>query len=90
MKLIVPLVSSTPQATSSSEPMPCTRADSAMSSRVSRSRFRFRSMALPSWTTMTGSPLSSGRSRGKWKLCYENTTWSTAIVPIASSAPVSE
>ena len=45
-----------------------------------RLRRRLRSIGLPSSTTITGSPSSTGRSRGKRKLAKETATVSSAIV----------
>ena len=84
MKLSWPLVSSTAQRTSSSEAMPCWRAAAASSSSVIRLRRRLRSIGLPSSTTITGSPSSSGRSPGNRKLVYDTATVSSATVPPTS------
>ena len=90
MKLIWPLVSSTAHWTSSSEPNCWPRASAASSSCVIRFRRRLRSIGFPSWTTITGSPSSIGRSRGKRKSVYDTATVSSATVEPTSSIPVTE
>src|SRR5215213_5117452 len=90
MKLIWPLVSSTAQRTSSSEPIWLSRACSSSSSRVKRSRLRLRSSTRPSSIKTIGSPSSTVRSRLKRKFTYETATCITAIVPPASTSPVTE
>ena len=37
-----------------------------------------------------GSPLINGRKRGKRKFTYDRATWSTAMIEMATSAPVTE
>ena len=79
MKLIVPLVSSTAQRHILERARcPAARADSATSSRVSRSRFRFRSMALPSWTTIDRLPVEQRPQTREVEVeVRERATWST-------------
>ena len=91
MKLICPFVSSTAQRTSVERVRAGSwRAAAASSSSVIRFRLRLRSIGLPSSTTITGSPSSAGRRRGKRKLAYETPTVSSPIVPPTSRAPVTE
>ena len=68
MKLIRPLVSRTAHSTRSSDPIPSCRAAASTSPSVIRFRARFRWIGSPSWTTMTGSPSSTGRRKGSLKL----------------------
>ena len=90
MKLICPLVSSTPQRTSSIDASWLWRAAAASSSSVIRFRRRLRSIGFPSSTTITGSPSSAGRRRGNLKLRNETATVRSAIVPPTRIAPVTE
>ena len=87
MKLMLPFVSSTAQRTSSSDASWFWRAAAASSSSVIRFRRRLRSIGFPSSTTITGSPSSAGRRRGKRKLEYETATVISAIVPPTRIAP---
>src|SRR5262249_31192964 len=90
MKLIAPFVSITAHAISPNEPMFCCRIAAARSSSVTRSRFRFLMIGSPLRMTQIGSPSRYGRRRGKRKFVYETPSWSIAIVPMASIAPVNE
>src|SRR5262245_13254862 len=71
MKLSSPFRSSTAHLTSSSEPISWSRADSASSSTVRRSRLRLRSI---------GSPSSARRVNGNRNMIQDVATWRTASV----------